>query len=108
MTTYQANLLIFSGRPDPTWEIPANVAAELLNHWRQLPLLPAVPKRPACLGYRGCLLFSSAGEEWKAFDGAVMRTAEGSSEVRYDQERLFEKMLISSAPPGMIPVGIIF
>lgn len=108
MATYQASLLIFSGRPDPAWEIPANVAAELLNHWQQLPPLTKKPTPPARLGYRGCLLFSSAGEEWNAFEGAVIRKTEGSSEVRYDQERIFEKMLINSAPPGMIPVGIIF
>jgi len=109
MTTYQARLLICSGRPDPVWEISASMAAALLDHWRQLPLLTAEPAQPARLGYRGCLLFSSAGEEWNAFDGAVVRKKNRCSEVRHDQERVFEKMLIKSAPEGLLPPeGILF
>jgi hypothetical protein len=103
MITYQASLLICSGRPDPVWDLSTSMANALLDHWRQLPPLSEEPVPPACLGYRGCLLISSAGEEWNAFDSAVVRKKDDGSESRYDQYRIFEKMLIKSVPTGMLP-----
>jgi hypothetical protein len=108
MITYLASVLIYSGRPDPVWELPSRIADALQEYWKQLPPLVEEQLPPSSLlGYRGCHFMTSEREEWNAFDGVVMRKKNGISEVRYDQKRFFEKMLIKSSPTGMIPNGII-
>ncbi len=101
-----AGALIFSGRPDPTWIVPPNVVDELERLWASLEItgqpLPAAP----ALGYRGCFLREDQNREWVAFGGVVELKRGGQSEIRRDKERAFEKTLLASAPPGLLPPGL--
>ncbi len=64
---------------------------------------PAAP----VLGYRGCFLRDSSEHEWFAYGGVVrLKTATGS-ESRKDSGRRFEALLLSSAPPGVIPPQVV-
>jgi len=48
-------LLIFSGRPDPTWDVAAAEVAELVPHLRDVDSAPET----SVLGYRGFLVQSN-------------------------------------------------
>jgi len=98
---------VFSGRPDPTWAVPAHVATRLERLWESLePWTGEVPASPA-LGYRGCALRDAKGREWVAYAGVVMLHVSGRHEARQDNGRAFEKLLLASAPARMIPASII-
>ncbi len=101
-----AGALIFSGRPDPTWIVPPSVVDELERVWSSLEStaqpLPTAPP----LGYRGCFLREEGHRVWFAY-GGVVRLEAGRSEWREDNERRFEKTLLASAPPGLLPSGLL-
>ena len=51
----RVTLLIFSGRPDPKWELPPQTAAELPHYLRE----SATGAGSSTLGYRGFLVESN-------------------------------------------------
>jgi hypothetical protein len=106
-TQFVAGVLIFSGRPDPTWTIGADEAKRLKALWKSLePYKGPLPRAPV-LGYRGVFLRDSAGRDWFAYGGGVtLKTARGA-ESRRDLERKFEAQLLSSAPPNALPPQLI-
>ena len=104
---FVAGASVFSGRPDPTWPVDAEFADRLWQLWNSLPThdgsLPAAPP----LGYRGCFLREETGVEWFAYRGVVKFTSPPHSETRADKERQFERLLLSSAPAGLIPPQLV-
>jgi hypothetical protein len=100
---WQAGAMVFSGRPDPTWELADSVAAALVAVWDELvetgDPLPAGPP----LGYRGCYLRHGADCEWTAFGGVVSCRRRTGHTARTDPARRFEQELLMSAPPGTLP-----
>jgi hypothetical protein len=106
-TRWTAGALIFSGRPDPTWTIDQRTARRLEKLWASLPPWPGpVPGGPV-LGYRGCFVKSSDSREWFTYGGVATLRAHGSSESRRDKDQRFEKLLLTSAPKGIIPPSFI-
>jgi hypothetical protein len=102
-TKYTAGVSIFSGRPDPIWEVSEEVGSKLQRLFDDLdrhegPVVPAPP-----LGYRGAFLRDDAGHEWFAYREVVTFTGPQSSEARKDPNREFERALVASPPPGLIP-----
>lgn len=89
--------LLFSGRPDPTWEVSAETAARLVRLWDGLGPGPQAPVPPA-LGYRGIRLVDPSGTVWQAYGGAVTRIGNGKDH-RSDPEGRWERMLKETAPP---------
>jgi len=80
-----------------------DVARELMDIWGALELWEgALPSAPA-LGYRGCALRDRAGREWSTHGDVVRLTQDRSTQSRVDPERRFERRLLSSAPPGLLP-----
>jgi hypothetical protein len=95
---------VFSGRPDPTWEIAPEVVGELQELWESLePCSGPLPQSPI-IGYRGCILKAVGYREFFAYGGIVTLRAFGTVLCRRDEQNQFEKKLLSSAPPDMIPV----
>lgn len=96
--------LIFSGRPDPLWNVERGIVRKLKKIWRLLG--PWIGELPSALplGYRGCFLRCKPDIEWVAYGGVVtLKTAEGY-ESRIDKDKSFERLLLSSAPKGLLPV----
>jgi len=99
--------MLFAGRPDPAWPVPAGAVRELEAIWKRLTPVSEAPASAATLGYRGCSLSDRKGRTWHAYHGMVTLAEPGSSESRRDPERTFETMLLGSAPAGVIPVGFL-
>ena len=95
---WTAGAFVFSGRRDPTWPIPSDVAGELVAIWESLPPSDATVSLPT-LGYRGCYVRGPAGRMWTAY-GELVKL---SGERRRDDERRFERTVLSSAPAGLLP-----
>src|SRR2546425_6910053 len=93
-----ATALVYSGRPDPVWPVPASVVKKLETIWKSLEPCAKPPAEPSRLGYRGCRL-KCGRREWFAYGGVVS----SESESRCDPLRQFEAMLLASAPPGLLP-----
>ncbi len=93
-----AGALVFSGRPDPNWPIPPELARELVAIWESLPPTETTVSLPA-LGYRGCSVRDPEGRMWIAYHELVTL----SSDRRHDDERRFERTVLSSAPTGVLP-----
>ncbi len=58
------------------------------------------------LGYRGVSMLCLHDEEYIAFGGHVKKKVGNSVELKKDAEQLFEKLLLSTAPQGILPKGI--
>jgi hypothetical protein len=100
---WTARALLFSGRPDPVWSIGPDRAHQLEAIWNSLPASTAATVAPPPLGYRGCLLRLPDGTEYFSFAGVVTRRSEGAAETRRDPNREFERVLLATAPAGILP-----
>jgi hypothetical protein len=104
---YIGGASIYSGRPDPTWEVSQADAERLLNLWASMEgHKGAVPSAPV-LGYRGCFLGDSTENNWFAYGGVVTLKLPEGSESRRDENRKFESLLLSTAPEGLIPPQVL-
>jgi hypothetical protein len=103
-----AGALIYSGRPDPTWRISQRVAKKLQEIWGSLSGSQQRFETPSGgLGYRGSFVRGPGHREWVAFNGLVSLTTPAGAEVRSDPVMKFEKALLSSAPKGLLPEGML-
>lgn len=98
---------LYSGRPDPTWAVPARTVSRLLRIWKDLEPTALPPPCPPPLGYRGCRLSADRDQELEAFGGFVTLVSAGSPPTRRDPERNFERELLRSAPPDLLPEGLV-
>ena len=104
---WKVGVLAFSGRRDPDWPISEALASQLEELWRKLPASSKPVSSPPGLGYRGCYLEDPRGRRWYAYGGVVFLTgAKGGPEIREDPSRAFEKMVLRTAPEGLLPPGI--
>jgi hypothetical protein len=98
-------VFLFSGRPNPTWQISEDALMELMTIWNALTPIRNGHQPASKLGYQGCFLRCPNNEEWIALEGAVTLRKFDVSEYRRDEERRFEKTLLSSAPEGVLPTS---
>lgn len=96
---WTAQARVYSGRPDPTWTVPAQTGEAVASRWEGLPAWDGPPSSPPLLGYRGMALRAPDGRKWTAFGRLVTHDAE----TREDEERAIERELIESAPVGLLP-----
>jgi hypothetical protein len=101
--TMHVELDIFSGRPNPAWNLTAAQATELFQLIASLPLderdHPAAPG----LGYRGFDITEQATppRQISVFMGRVETIGDQGVEVRYDAARALERWLLGSAVPPL-------
>jgi hypothetical protein len=101
-----AGAVLFSGRRDPVWSVTPTFARKLVHLWTVLPATGDAMPDPPPLGYRGCFLRRPDGGEWRAYRGVVEGRSDAGREVRVDHERAFERLLVGSAPPGLLPADL--
>jgi hypothetical protein len=105
---WTAGAYLYSGRRDPVWNVSANVVKQLLALWESLPRTSEQNElHPGGLGYRGSFLRENDNHEWGAFNGLVSLQTAAGVQMRKDSTRKFEKILLSSAPKGLLPEGLI-
>jgi hypothetical protein len=104
---WTAGAFLYSGRPDPVWNVPERVARKLQEVWKSLPLAKVQREpRMAGLGYRGSFLKGPGQHEWIAGNGLVSLRTPAGVETRMDDAREFERLLLSSASKGLLPAGL--
>jgi hypothetical protein len=86
---------LFSGRPNPTWELDDRRAQELQNLIEGLPPTDLPPPEPPGLGYRGfrVVLGDRSYRVWGT------HVAAGPGEHRGDPHRAAETFLLDRVPP---------
>ena len=95
---------MYSGRPDPEWEVEGAPAVNLIKYWVSLPKLKYSFEVPAALGYKGCCLLTDRNLKWYAYKGVVCLYEDGEPlESRKDSSRIFEISLLATSPTGIIP-----
>jgi hypothetical protein len=100
---YVAEALVFSGRQNPTWPVDASAGRQLEGIWSSLKSSRESLRQTASLGYQGSRLRHIGGCSWLASLGLVERECGGVKETRIDSQREFEKLLLSTAPPSVVP-----
>jgi hypothetical protein len=100
---WQAQALVFSGRPDPAWVVPNGIAERLLALWAELPSRADRRPSPPPLGYRGCLLRAPDGRTWESSGGQVTFDDGHLTQARDDPDRRFERLLLATAPANTLP-----
>jgi hypothetical protein len=94
---------VFSGRPDPTWQVKEELAQRLEAMWDELePTAEQKPYAPK-LGYRGCSMKCASDREYTAYGGVVTKKVGKTTESRKDETKRFEKVLLATAPKGILP-----
>lgn len=104
---WHAGARLYAGRVDPSWRVSDADARALVALWTGLPASDRVHPRGRTLGYRGCWLRAPDGTSWAAADGLVGERAASADSVRRDDARAFERALLATAPPGVLPGGSI-
>jgi hypothetical protein len=94
---------IFSGRTNPCWVVEESVVQKLLDLWIRMEPHPQPAPTPLKLGYRGCHLKGPENRVWFVYGPVVSLTQNDKVESRHDPDRLFEKILLTSAPEGEVP-----
>jgi hypothetical protein len=103
----KATTLIYSGRPDPEWEIGNEQLENLKRIWQQLPPSKKAPPSPPPLGYRGAAIRCTSGEEWFTYSKIVtFKRGASRPKHRVDDQRRFEQTLLATAPLDALPTGL--
>jgi|ERR1043165_9950622 len=95
--------LVFSGRHNPTWSVPSDRVADLSSRWARMRRLDVPLEQPSRLGYQGVRLVGPQGR-WTAANGVVEYRDDRQIECRVDADGEWERLLLSTAPPGLLPV----
>ena len=101
--SWTAGASVFSGRPDPVWQVKPSLATRLEKIWLSLKAEKIEPPPSPGLGYRGCFLRGPRSREWFAFGGVVELRTPRRTESRRDLSKKFESILLASAPTGLLP-----
>lgn len=99
----KAILDIFSGRPNPTWNLSENQIEELKTKIGKFK--PAEPKTPPGLGYRGVELVNigkieNVPDQIIAYEGVLAITDKGMTKYYEDANRIEEWLLDQAREQG--------
>jgi len=93
-------ILIFSGKPNPTWPIDKKTAEKLEQIWNSLRQLSEKPQTKSVLGYNGCFLKKDGNHIWVVNEKIVTLQTKYGIKSRLDKNGKFEELLRNSAPSG--------
>lgn len=104
-STATVTLGLYSGRPDPSWQITPAQAAALLRDADAAPARPPAPAQGDRLGYRGVRLVvtGAAGAELAAYNGVLSVTRNGTATVHNDPGRALERRLLETGVATIEP-----
>lgn len=99
--TYKVIGLIYSGKPNPSWQISQANVDSAMAIWNNQPVAQAWQTITDKLGYTGCQL-SYNGSIYQACDGIIVCTTGSKQVARIDPNRAFEKILLTNAPKSVL------
>jgi hypothetical protein len=103
--SWLARALLFSGRPDPVWELSADDVRAIETAWSGLPLGEGRAVAPSRLGYHGVEVTADDGRTWVATGGLVTLDDGGEAATRVDAARSVERLVLATAPDDLLPPG---
>lgn len=100
---------LFSGRPNPSWELTPTESASFLQQLRALPrTVAALPEKG--LGYRGLIVTATAGTLIESFTTVIVsgglvvgQYPQGGTEFWLDSGRALERWLAHTGKPHLDP-----
>jgi len=100
-----ATVLVYSGRPDPHWQIEDERLEAIKKLCERLPPSSTPPPRAPLLGYRGCSVHCTSGQQWFGYEGVVAFKSgtTAPADYRLDPRRSFEKAVLETAPVNALP-----
>jgi len=107
--TAQVTLNVYSGRPDPSWNLDQTRTDELMQKTSALPASVAPPGfPPSKLGYRGFRVqaldaSSQTVAVFTVYGGTVRRDQMSVTSYSADVERAVERWLLSTGLPTLSP-----
>lgn len=97
--TATVSLILYSGMPDPTWELTAKQAREFARRMDALPFTP-VGEETSHLGYRGIYVFLgnrfAPSQTIRVTNGEVIVREGDEERWYYDAERQLERWLLET------------
>lgn len=96
MKLVNVELDVFSGRPNPRWELTRATGIQLHALLNELPYSATKLPHPTSLGYRGFIV-TSQNHSYRVFQGVV----EVDGETFNDPGRRVEKLLLNSMPDSL-------
>ena len=95
----KVTVLVFSGRPNPSWEISSELATKFMQQWKELPPVEGMQLPASQLGYQGCRIELSSSEYRIIYDGFGYWFKNGKQvEQKRDAGRKIEKQILNSVP----------
>lgn len=92
-------VLIFSGRPDPSWKLVAEQEKEILQTWEKLPFQEVTQPPHPKLGYQGCRIDLNSNEYIMFVEGSVYQFKDSILvSQRIDNNRQTERLVLNTAP----------
>ena len=91
--------LIYSGRPDPRWELTEEQAEHFISLWNEAPYSEVKISIPAVSGYKGLRLLLDE-KQFFIYNGLITQIENKTS--KNDQQRRIEKFLLATAPEQMM------
>ena len=98
---WRSGALVYSGRRDPTWNVPPRTAEDWIRRFETLEHTQNAAPAQARLGYRGVWLLAPDGRRWQAYDGLAW----AADDRRRDAGRALERVLLEAAPADALPSG---
>ncbi len=99
----QVEVDLFSGRPNPTWELGTAESSEVLALLHGLPTSSCGPE-PEALGFRGFVLTDlETGERIVSYRGNVWRRTVAGLTCFQDRDRKLDRWLMIRAPSQLDP-----
>jgi hypothetical protein len=108
-TRITVSLGIYSGRPDPSWDLTEAQVAQVGSAIEALPVTSGTPPQGG-LGYHGFTLAlqrsGEADETTVAYRGTVAPLGVGQRTYRIDDARAVERLLLDFGRPALTPTEI--
>ena len=89
--------LIYSGRPDPRWDLSEEQRDHFLSMWRQAGNSETEVTIPSVPGYKGIRMLSP-GKQFLIYNGTMTMIENQFRISKKDGQRSIEKFLLNTAP----------
>lgn len=97
-TSWLAEVMLFSGRPNPQWRLKKKDADRFLEYWESAPLSASDTEQSSRLGYNGCRISIDKDTYWLINNGQITFFNGKNTVYKTDEAKKAEKWILSTAP----------